>query len=62
MPQPTEPKLKYNKEKTKLYSIRLCYSTDAEMIDYLDSLENKQGYIKELIRADMAGRKTKNEN
>lgn len=44
---------KYNKEKTRLINIRLMLSSDADILDHLDKLPNKQGYIKSLIRADM---------
>ena len=43
----------YNKAHTKLYTFRSMNTTDADIIAYLDSLENKAGYIKELIRADI---------
>lgn len=41
---------KYDKEHTKSYLIKLNCSTDKDIIDYLESLSNKQGFIKELIR------------
>lgn len=45
---------KYNKEKTKLITIRLIKTTDKDILERLDEVGNKQGYIKELIRADIA--------
>ena len=41
---------KYNKENTKQILIRLNKNTDADIIARLDSVDSKQGYIKELIR------------
>ena len=42
---------KYNKEHTKLLNIRFT-PTDMYLFDYLNTLDNKSGYIKELIEAD----------
>lgn len=42
--------VKYNKEKTILVSIRLNKETDKDIIEILNSVGNKQGYIKKLIR------------
>ncbi len=44
---------KYDKTHTKMYAIKLNLETDADIIEKLDSVENKQAYIKALIRADM---------
>lgn len=44
---------KYNKANTKQYQIRLNLKTDADLIAKMDSVPNKLGYIKELIRADI---------
>lgn len=46
--------VKYNKEKTVQISLKLNRSTDADLIDSLNRIANKQGYIKELIRRDIA--------
>lgn len=45
---------KYNKKNTKLFNIRLMLTTDADIITFLDTKANKQGYVKSLIRADIA--------
>ena len=45
---------KYNKENTVQISLKLNRSTDADLIDNLNRVANKQGYIKELIRRDIA--------
>ena len=49
--------MRFDKESTKLYRVRLNIRTDADVIEMLDSQESKQGYIKQLIRADIAKQK-----
>ena len=44
---------KYNKENVKQLVLHLNITTDKDIIDYMSSKDNKTGYIKELIRADM---------
>ena len=44
---------KYNKANTKQVTLRLNKRTEADIIEWLEGLDNKQGYIKSLIRADM---------
>lgn len=44
---------KFNKEKTKCIQIRLNKSTDADILEKLDQVSSKMGYIKELIRKDL---------
>ena len=48
--------IKYNKENTVQISLKLNRSTDADLIDSMNRIENKQGYIKELIRRDIANK------
>ena len=48
--------IKYDKENTKRVYIKLNKNTDKDILDYLDSIQNKQGYIKELIRKEMKPR------
>ena len=45
---------KSQKKNTKLESIRLTFSTDGDIIEKLNSLDNKAGYLKKLIRDDIA--------
>ncbi len=46
---------KFNREKTTVITVRLNNKTDADILEQLDTIsESKQGYIKRLIRADMA--------
>lgn len=44
---------KFNKLHTTMFGIRLHNRNDKDIIDHLRAQENKQGYIKKLIRADM---------
>ncbi len=44
---------KYDANNTKRYGFKLNFNTDQDIIDHLDSIQNKQGYIKRLIRRDM---------
>lgn len=47
------PQSRYQSKHARQYVFRVFDTTDADMIAHLDSKENKSGYIKELIRADM---------
>lgn len=47
---------KYAATHMKQVALRLNISTDADILQRLDEVDNKQGYIKELIRADIAKR------
>ena len=44
---------KYQKDNIKQIKIALNVNTDADIINHLETCENKQGYIKSLIRNDM---------
>lgn len=44
---------KFNKEKTKCIQIRLNKNTDADIIERLENVPSKMGYIKKLIRDDI---------
>ena len=48
------PQDRYNKAHTVSIAIRLMKNTEQDIIQKLDSVPNKAGYIKQLIRADMA--------
>lgn len=41
---------KYDKANTVQLHLKLNKNTDADILDYLDGLSNKQGFIKTLIR------------
>ena len=45
---------KYDEAHTKQYKIKLNLNSDSDIIEKLDSLDNKTGYIKSLIRKDLA--------
>lgn len=47
---------RYQDKSTRLMSIRLNLNTDADIIRRLEEVDSKQGYIKELIRRDMAAK------
>ena len=44
---------KYNREQTISIAIRLNKKTDADIIEKLQAVDNKAGYIKALIRKDI---------
>jgi hypothetical protein len=58
-----ENKAKYNAEYVKNNVIQIMVkvnrNTEADLVEFLDTIENKQGYIKSLIRADMEAHKNK---
>lgn len=43
----------YNAKHVKQFKMNLNKNTDADIIEHLETKENKQGYVKELIRKDM---------
>ena len=45
---------KYDAKATKKILLKLNKTTDADILQRLDEVENKQGYIKALIRDDIA--------
>ena len=47
---------KYNDENTRQIKFSFSLKYDQDIIAMLDSVPNKQGYIKDLIRADIAAR------
>lgn len=44
---------KYDREHTRQIHLKLNRRTDGDVLEKLDSVPSKQGYIKELIRADL---------
>lgn len=46
---------RYDDKHTIQIKMKLNKTTDADVIDRLNAAGNKQGYIKELIRRDIAG-------
>lgn len=56
---PNEAKARYDAKTAKYFSLKLNRNTDKELIEFLERQQNVQGYLKQLIREDMAkgGRK-----
>lgn len=50
----TKAQDKYDKSNTVQMHLKFNVRSDADVLDKLNSCENKQGYIKRLIREDMA--------
>ena len=48
---------KYLKERGKSVALRLIHPQDDDVLEMLESVPSKSGYIKQLIRADIAARK-----
>ena len=48
---------KYIKENTRRYTLNVNRNTDADILEHLEVCGNVQGYLKRLIREDMAKRK-----
>ena len=46
---------KYDQNNTKVVTLKLNKTTDADILEQLERCDNKQGYIKELIRKDIMG-------
>lgn len=59
----TEAKIKANnasnKRNTTTVLLRLNYNTDADILERLDLVDSKMGYIKKLIREDLKREKRK---
>ena len=53
------PQERYAAKYKKQYSLPCFTSTEQDIIDKLESVQNKAGYIKQLIRADIAAQKNK---
>ena len=53
--------MKYDKENMRQIKFNLSLKYDLDVIARLDAVPNKQGYIKELIRADIARAKSEAE-
>lgn len=44
-----EASKKYDKENTRSFSIKLNYKIDGNLISWLESMKNRQGFIKQLL-------------
>ena len=49
----TRATMKYQKKNIKQMKLDLNRNTDSDIISFLETCENKQGYIKSLIRNDI---------
>lgn len=49
-----ESKTKWDKENTTVVTMKLNKNKDADIIEKLKSVPNRQGYLKQLIRGDIA--------
>ena len=47
---------KYDENNTTRVQLKLNNKTDSDILEYLDSVENKQGTIKRLIREEISRR------
>jgi len=47
---------KFDRENTRQLRVKLNKKTDADILLHIDKQSNIQGYIKQLIRADIAAR------
>lgn len=47
---------KYDAENTRQIHLKLNLKTDADILQHLEKQESVQGYIKQLIREDIAGK------
>lgn len=55
-PAQKRAKAKYDQNNTVQIKLKLNLKTDYDILEALERSENKQGYIKELIRADLQNR------
>lgn len=55
--QQKRAQIKYDKANTRNITFKFNLKTDADILERLDSVDNRQGYIKELIRNDMEAEK-----
>ena len=51
------PQERFDRMNSKRYTLKVMTRTEADIIEKLDSVPNKAGYIKELIRRDIGSSK-----
>ena len=56
-PDKLTPQARYDAAHTVQITMKLNRTTDADILDRLQTVPNRQGYIKRLIRQDMASDK-----
>lgn len=47
---------KYDQNNTKMLSVKLNKNTDQDILEHMEHIQNKQQYIKTLIRCDILRR------
>lgn len=47
------PQARYIAKTIRRYVLNLNKNTDSEMLEHLEKMDNVQGYLKDLIKADM---------
>ncbi len=55
--QQKRAQIKYDKANTRQITFKFNLKTDADILERLDSVDNRQGYIKEIIRNDIEAEK-----
>lgn len=55
--QQKRAQIKYDKANTRQITFKFNLKTDADILERLDSVDNRQGYIKEIIRNDIKAEK-----
>lgn len=58
--QQKRAQIKYDKANTRQITFKFNLKTDADILEKMDSVENRQGYIKEIIRNDIEAEKILN--
>ena len=49
--------MKSDKKNAKYVTLKLNKNTDKDILEYLDTLDNKNGYLKNLIRKNIKNKK-----
>lgn len=52
-----ESNARWDKANTKIVALKIMKTTEADILEKLESVPNKNGYIKSLIRKDIAENK-----
>lgn len=60
-PKKETPQDRYHKTHTTSVTIRFMNNTETDLLNRLNSVPNKAGYIKQLIRSDMEREQTPQE-
>lgn len=57
----TKYNIQYAKENTRRIAFSLNKNTDADIIEYIETVGNINGYLKQLIRQDMRSKVERND-